>query len=119
MPFSHRSNSGSHCRSGRNTIIDKDDGLTSYFRDGTSSSIELFTPLQFMLLLYYHVMNHLCRESIHLHNLMIEYQHTSRGNSTHREFLTARDSQFADNQDIQRYVKYSSNFKCNGHSSAR
>ena len=104
---------------GGNPIIDEDDGPTMDVIGGAVSSVEAFASLQLVLLVCCHLVDHLLGDTEHLHDVVIEHTHPTRGNGSHRQFFLPRDTQLADDEDIQRGMQCSSHFKRNGYPTPR
>src|SRR5262245_8606365 len=83
------------------------------------AAVFTLAPFQFPLL----VINDQCDDVVRYvevrQDLLIQYQHTATGDSTHGEFLVPRDAQFPHHKDIEWGVQLACNFVGNRNAATR
>src|SRR5258707_4878645 len=115
MLLAQRRNCRAHRRAGCQAIVYENDSPVAYVWGRKIIAEQLLSSFQLILFSLSYLLDDTVRDSQHVHNMLINYVHTSCSDSAHSQFLVTRHTEFAYDEDIQRSLQRLCHFKSDRH----
>ena len=108
-----------HRRSGREAIVDDDDGLAVEWDERTIDVVGLVAPFEFAALTFRDLLDERWRNSKIGDGVVVEYLYAARGDGADREFWMIGGAQLSDQEDVKWRVERPGDLEGDGNAATR